>query len=120
MLVLLGAYLAEHHGIDDLQMRRIGGQRQMDLVVVELPVRRCAEMVFDVAGTLDRIGIGRAALEFVNSARCGLPITCVSTLRRPRCGMPTTISFTPRLPPRLMICSSAGISDSPPSRPKRL
>ena len=30
------------------------------------------------------------------------------------------ISFTPRLPPRLMICSSAGISDSPPSRPKRL
>jgi len=34
--------------------------------------------------------------------------------------MPTTISFTPRLPPRLMICSSAGISDSAPSRPKRL
>ena len=26
--------------------------------------------------------------------------------------MPNTISFTPRLPPRLMICSSAGISDS--------
>src|SRR5476649_2090358 len=34
--------------------------------------------------------------------------------------MPTTISFTPRLPPRLIICSSAGISDSPPSSPKRL
>ena len=34
--------------------------------------------------------------------------------------MPSTISFTPALPPRLMICSSAGISASPPSRPKRL
>ena len=31
-----------------------------------------------------------------------------------------TISFTPSAPPRLMICSSAGIIDSPPSRPKRL
>ena len=29
VLVLLGARLAEHHRIDDLQMRRIGGQRQM-------------------------------------------------------------------------------------------
>src|SRR5450432_2851594 len=65
MLILLGAHLAEHHGVDDLQMRRIGGQRKMDLVVVELPVRRCAEMVFDVAGPLHRVGIGRAALEFV-------------------------------------------------------
>ena len=34
--------------------------------------------------------------------------------------MPSTISRTPRLPPRLMICSSAGTTDSPPSRPKRL
>ena len=65
MLVLLGAHLAEHHGIDDLQMRRIGGQRQMDPVVVELAVRRGAEMIFDVAGAFDRVGIGRAALEFM-------------------------------------------------------
>ena len=49
VLVLLGADLAEHHGIDDLQMRRIGGQRQMDAVAVELAVRRGAEMIFDVA-----------------------------------------------------------------------
>ncbi len=55
VLVLLGAHLAEHHGIDDFEMRRIGGQRQMDLVVVELAVRRCAEMIFDVAGALDRV-----------------------------------------------------------------
>ena len=39
-------------------------------------------------------------------------MTWVSTLSRPRWAMPSTISFTPRLPPRLMICSSAGISDS--------
>jgi hypothetical protein len=39
---------------------------------------------------------------------------------RPRCAMPSTISLTPSAPPRLMICSSAGIIDSPPSRPKRL
>ena len=35
-------------------------------------------------------------------------------------GMPITISFAPSAPPRLMICSIAGISDSPPSMPKRL
>jgi hypothetical protein len=35
-------------------------------------------------------------------------------------GHAETISFTPSAPPRLMICSSAGIIDSPPSRPKRL
>ena len=38
VLVLLGAHLAEHDGIDDFQMRRVGGQRQMDPVVVELAV----------------------------------------------------------------------------------
>ena len=65
VLVLLGAHLAEHHGIDDFEMRGVGGQRQMDLVVVELAVRRRAEMIFDVAGALDRVGIGRAALEFM-------------------------------------------------------
>ena len=47
-------------------------------------------------------------------------MTCDSTFRRPRWAMPSTISFMPSEPPRLMICSSAGISDSPPSRPKRL
>ena len=65
VLVLLGAHLAEHHGIDDFEMRRVGGQRQMDLVVVELAVRRGAEMIFDVAGAFDRVRIGRAALEFM-------------------------------------------------------
>ena len=65
-------------------------------------------------------GLAEPPLNSWKIARCGLPITCVSTLRRPRCGMPTTMSWTPSAPPRLMICSSAGISDSAPSRPKRL
>ena len=119
-LVLLGARLAEHHRIDDLEVRRVGGQRQVDLVAVELAVRRGAEMVLDVARALDVVGRGRAALELVEDGADGLAITLASTLRRPRCAMPRTISFTPSWPPRLMICSSAGISDSPPSRPKRL
>ena len=47
-------------------------------------------------------------------------MTLASTDRRPRCGMPITMSLTPNEPPRLMICSIAGIRLSPPSRPKRL
>ena len=64
-LVLLGAHLAEHHRIDDLEMGRIGGQRQMDLVAVELAVRRGAEVILDVARALDLLRRGRAALELV-------------------------------------------------------
>jgi hypothetical protein len=56
----------------------------------------------------------------VEDRAVGLPITLASTLRRPRCGHAETISRTPSAPPRLMICSSAGIIASPPSRPKRL
>ncbi len=54
-LILLGAHLAEHDRIDDFEMRRIGGQRQMHLVAVEFAVRRGAEMVFDVARALDLV-----------------------------------------------------------------
>ena len=64
-LVLLGAHLAEHHRIDDLEMRGIGGERQVHLVVVEFAIRRGAEVVFHVAGALDLVGRRRAALEFV-------------------------------------------------------
>ena len=65
VLVLLGAHLAERHRIDDLQMRRVGGQRQMHLVAVELAVRRGAEVIFHVAGAFDVVRRRRAALEFV-------------------------------------------------------
>ncbi len=39
VLVLLGAHFAERHRIDDLEMRRIGGERQVHLVAVEFAVR---------------------------------------------------------------------------------
>ena len=66
------------------------------------------------------LGVAEPPLNSWKITRCGLAITCASTLSRPRCAMPTTISFTPIAPPRLMICSSAGMIDSPPSSPKRL
>ena len=34
-LILLGADLAEDNGIDDFQMRGVGGQRQVDIVAVK-------------------------------------------------------------------------------------
>ena len=64
-MILLGAHLAEHHRIDDFQMRRIGGERQMHFVGVELAVRRGAEVIFDVARAFDLVGRRRAALELV-------------------------------------------------------
>ena len=65
VLILLGARLAEHHRIDDLEMRRIRGQRQVDPVVVELAVARGAEVILDVARALDLVGRRGPALEFV-------------------------------------------------------
>jgi hypothetical protein len=56
LLVLLGAHLAEHDRIDDLEVRRVGGQRQVDLVAVELAVRRGAEVVLHVARAFDVVG----------------------------------------------------------------
>ena len=37
-MILLGAHLAEHHGIGDFQMGRIGDEGQMDPVAIELTV----------------------------------------------------------------------------------
>ena len=71
-LILLRPHLAEHHGIDDLEMRGVGRQRQMHAVVVELAVGRGAEMIFDVARAFDVVGLGRAALELVEDRPIGL------------------------------------------------
>ena len=65
VLILLGANLAEHHRIDDLEMRRIGGERQVDVVVVESAVGRRAEMILHVAGAFHVVRRERAALELV-------------------------------------------------------
>src|SRR6516225_5577322 len=119
-LVLLRAHLAEHDRIDDFEMRRIGGERKMHAVAVELAVGRGAEMVLTSPEPSTSFGVEEPPLNSWKMARCGLPITCANTLSRPRWAMPMTMSFTPSAPPRLMICSSAGIIDSAPSRPKRL
>ena len=64
-LVLLGAHLAQHDRVDDFEMRRIGGERQMHAVAVELAIGRGAEMVLHVARALDLVGGRGAALELV-------------------------------------------------------
>ena len=61
--------LAEHDGIDGLQVRRVGGQRQVDVVAVEVAVGRGAEVVLHVARALHVFGIGRIALEFARRSR---------------------------------------------------
>ena len=47
-------------------------------------------------------------------------MTLARTLRRPRWAIPITIEPTPSAPPYLITASSAGIIDSPPSRPNLL
>src|SRR5262245_19828568 len=64
-LVLLRAHLAEHDRIDDFEMRRIGGEREMHAVAVELAVGRGAEVVLHVARALDLVRRRGAALELV-------------------------------------------------------
>jgi hypothetical protein len=68
-LPLFGARLAQHDRIHDFQMRRIGGQRQVDLMAVEIAIGRGAQMVFDVARAFDIVGIGAAAWNSWNSWR---------------------------------------------------
>ena len=56
--VLLGAGDALEHGVDDLEVRRVGRDRDLDLVAVaggELALD--AEVVLDVAGALDGAGV---------------------------------------------------------------
>ena len=73
LLRLLGAHLAEHHRVDRLEVARVGGERQVHGVAVELAVRRGAEVVLDVAGALDLLGLEAAALELVEDRPVGLP-----------------------------------------------
>ena len=87
-------------------------ERKVDTVAVELAIGGGAEVILHVARAFDLVRrVEEPPLNSWKIARCGLPITCASTLSRPRCAMPMTICFTPSAPPRLMICSSAGIID---------
>ena len=62
-LLLLRPHLAEHDRVDRLEMRRVGGERQVHGLRADLAVARGTEMVFDVARAMDMLGIGRIALE---------------------------------------------------------
>ncbi len=70
-LVLLGARLAQHDRVHRLQMRGVGGQRQVDDVAVEFAVGGGAEMVFHVARSVHVLGLEAAALEFVEDGAVG-------------------------------------------------
>ena len=62
---LHGAGLAQHDRIDRLEVGWVGKQGQMDLEPVELPVRRGAKVIFDVARAADVGRVGGATGEFV-------------------------------------------------------
>ena len=87
-VILLGAHLAEHDGVDDLEMRRVGGQRQVHLVAVELAIGRSAQMILDVARSLDFVGRGRAALELVKDDAVRLAHDLAEHVEPPAVGHP--------------------------------
>ena len=62
---MIGARLAEHDRVDRFEVRRVRKQRQVNLVAVELAVRRGAEVIFHVARSADVRRVGRAARELV-------------------------------------------------------
>ena len=69
--VLLGARLAHHDRVDDLQVGRVGRQRQVDRIAVELTVRRCTQMVFHIARSFDLVRRIGTALELVEDRPVG-------------------------------------------------
>ena len=52
-------------GLTGLEMRRIGRQRQVNHVVVELAIGRGAKVILDIAGSVDFVRLEIAALELV-------------------------------------------------------
>ena len=65
LLRLLRAHLAEDDRVDRLEVRGVGGEREVHGVAVELAVGGGAEVVLHVAGALDFLGLEAAALELV-------------------------------------------------------
>lgn len=66
--ILLGAGLAHDNRVDDFKVRRVGGQRQVNLVAIELAVRRSAKMVLHVARAFHIVRRIGAALELVENS----------------------------------------------------
>ncbi len=71
-LVLLGARFAQNYRIHDFQMAGVGGKRKMHRIAVELTVRRCAKVIFDVARPFHVVRVERATLELVKQGAMGL------------------------------------------------
>ena len=71
-LRLLGADLAEHHGVHRLEVRGVRGERQVHGVAVEVAVRGRAEVILDVARALHVLGLEGAALELIEDGAVGL------------------------------------------------
>jgi hypothetical protein len=65
VLVLLGAHLAEHHGIDDLECDGLAVSDRWTLLPSKVRSDEGAEMVLHVARALHVVGRERAALELV-------------------------------------------------------
>ena len=70
--VLPRADLADDDGIDRLEMRGVGLQREMHHVAGDLDVGRGAQMVFDVARTLHVVRLEGGAAEFAEQRGVGL------------------------------------------------
>ena len=71
-LFLLGADLAQNHGVHRLQMAGVRGQRQVDGVAIKAAVGRGAKVVFHIARTIDIFRLEAATLEFVENGAVGL------------------------------------------------
>src|SRR5471030_3295367 len=92
----------------------------MHFLAVELAVRGNAQMVFDVAGAFDIVGIGGAALEFMEQLAIGLAHHIDQHVEAAAMGHADHDFAHPQLAAALDDLPSAGMVASPPSRPKRL
>ena len=120
VLILLGADLAEHDGIRDLQMRGIGRERKVDGVSLQFAVRRGAKMVLHVAGALDLVRNERTALELVEDGPVGLAQHLREHVQASAMGHAQHDVAHTQLRTGLQNSSRAGIVASAPSRPNRL
>jgi len=64
--------LAKHNRVDRFEMRGVGGQRKVNGRPADLAVARGTKMVFDVARTVDVLGVGRIPLELREDRSKGL------------------------------------------------
>ena len=66
-LLLFCPYTANHDRIDNFQMRWVRREAEMHLRLIELPVGRCAHVIFHITGSTSFLRIGRVAKKFGNN-----------------------------------------------------